>query len=213
MIVVNDTCAAATEPARLPTIGVIVGSTRPNRFAGIAADWIAEHLRARDDVLVRVLDLRDFPMPFFEETYSPAAPGREPFQNEHVARWRGEIGAADGFVIVTPEYNRSYPAVLKNALDYVYVEWNRKPVGFVGYSATGGVRPVEHLRLAAVELQMAPIRQAVHLPRAVIAAFRSGAGVEDELRQHDASATAMIDELLWWTRVLRAGRNELPVAR
>src|SRR6266576_58056 len=114
-------------------IAVIVGSTREGRFSEKPAQWIFEHLRKRSGIEARLLDLRDFPMPFFDQAVPPASPGRAPYQHEVVKRWTAEIAAADGFIFVTPEYNYGPPAVLKNAIDWVYPEGNRKSAAFVSY--------------------------------------------------------------------------------
>jgi NAD(P)H-dependent FMN reductase len=191
----------------MTNISVIIGSTRQGRFSEKPARWILQHLRQRAEVEVKLLDLRDYPMPFFDEPVSPAMPGRAPYEHEVVRRWTAEIGAADGFVIVSPEYNFSCPAVLKNALDYVYHEWNRKPVSFVGYGVVGGARAVQHLREIAVELQMAPVRRAVHIPVNALMAHHQGGDVDASLAELDTIAGAMIDDLLWWTAALKAART------
>jgi len=139
-------------------ISVIVGSTRKGRFSEKPALWILQHLQKREGVDARLLDLRDFPMPFFDDPVPPAWPGRPPYANEMVRRWTAEIAASDGFVFVTPEYNYGPSAVLKNAIDWVYPEWNRKAAGFVSYGSVGGARGVQQLRQIVVELQMASCR-------------------------------------------------------
>ena len=138
-----------------PKIGIIVGSTRPGRFADHPAKWINEIAGKREEFDVELLDLRDWPMPFFDEAISPAW---GPSKNEVALRWQKKIDSLDGFIIVAAEYNRGPTAALKNALDYAYKEWNKKPVAFVGYGGVGGARAVEQLRLNSIELQMAPIR-------------------------------------------------------
>ena len=190
----------------MPRISIIVGSVRRNRFAHRPAAWIHGHLANRADVEAELLDLADYPMPFYEEPVSPARK-QAPYEHAVVEAWTARIGAADGFVVVSPEYNHSFPAVLKNALDWVYREWTRKPVAFVGYGGTGGVRAVEQLRLVAVELQMAPLRSALHLPVDLLIAHREGQPVEERLAALDAAAAAMLDDLVWWTNALRAART------
>src|SRR5229473_3376533 len=145
-------------------ISVIVGSTREGRFSEKPARWILKHLKNRDGVDARLLDLRDFPMPFFDQPVSPATPGRAAYENEVVKRWTAAIGASDGFIFVTPEYNYGPPAVLKNAIDWVYSEWHRKAAAFVSFGGVGGARSVQQLREVAIELQLAPIRSSVHIP-------------------------------------------------
>jgi NAD(P)H-dependent FMN reductase len=122
----------------MTVISVIVGSTRQGRFSEKPAQWILGHLKKRDDVEARLLDLRDFPMPFFDQPVPPAMPGRLPYENEVVQKWTAEIAQADGFVFVTPEYNFGPSAVLKNAIDWVYPEWNRKAAAFVSYGGAAG---------------------------------------------------------------------------
>lgn len=190
----------------MTTIAVIVGSTRQGRFSEKPAAWILELVQRRD-VEARLLDLRDYPMPFFDEGVPPAMPGRAPYSNEVVHRWTAEIAAADGFVFVTPEYNNGPPAVLKNALDWVYPEWNRKAAAFVGYGSAMGARGVQQLREAAIELQLAPIRTSVHVPVATLMAHFRGGDVAAGLVELEARANTMIDELLWWTASLKVARE------
>jgi NAD(P)H-dependent FMN reductase len=143
-------------------ISVIVGSTREGRFSERPAHWIFQHLRKRAGIDARLLDLRDFPMPFFDQPVTPATPGRPAFKNEVVQRWTAAIAQSDGFVFVTPEYNYGPSAVLKNAIDWVYPEWHRKAVCFVSYGSAAGVRSVQQLRQSVIEIQLAPIRSSVH---------------------------------------------------
>src|SRR5712692_3259376 len=141
----------------MTVISVIVGSTRQGRFSEKPAQWIFQQLKNRGGVGARLLDLRDFPMPFFDQPATPAMPGRPPYENEVVKKWTAEIARSDGFIFVTPEYNYGPAAVLKNALDWVYPEWNRKAAAFVSYGSALGARGVQQLREAAIELQLAPV--------------------------------------------------------
>jgi NAD(P)H-dependent FMN reductase len=190
----------------MTAISVIVGSTRPGRFSERPAKWIFEQLRGRPGVAPRLLDLREFPMPLFDQPAPPAMPGRPPYEHEVVKRWTAEIARSDGFIIVTPEYNYGPSAVLKNALDWVYPEWNRKTVGFVSYGSAMGARSVQQLRETAIELQMAPIRYSVHIPAATLWAHFQGGDVEAGLAQLEATAKTMLDDLLWWTAALKTAR-------
>jgi NAD(P)H-dependent FMN reductase len=143
-------------------IQVILGSTRQGRFGDKPAHYVLGELQKRADVRAELVDLMDWPLPFFDHPVSPMrAKITEP---AIVAKWAAKVGEADGYVIVTPEYNHGYPAVLKNALDWVYTEWTKKPVGFVGYGSTGGARAIEQLRQVVIELEMVPIREALHIP-------------------------------------------------
>lgn len=181
-------------------IGVIVGSTRPNRFSEKPAQWIVDLARQRADLDVELLDLRDYPLPFFEEPLPPAA-AKDSYSNPQVVKWREKVRTADGFIICTPEYNHGYPAVLKNALDYTYASWARKAVAFVSWGGAGGTRGVEQLRLVAVELDMTPLRWAVHISNPW-----SITDVSQIAEQHDKAGQALLDHLTWWARALQAAR-------
>jgi NAD(P)H-dependent FMN reductase len=191
----------------MTVISVIVGSTRQGRFSEKPAHWIITHLKKRDDIEARLLDLREFPMPFFDQAVPPAAPGRPPYENEVVRKWTAAIAASDGFIFVTPEYNYGPPAVLKNAIDWVYPEWNRKAIAFVSYGSAGGARSVQQLRETAIELQLAPIRSSVHIPAATLWAHFQGGDVDKGLAELDAPAKTLLDDLLWWTTALKTARK------
>ena len=141
-------------------IGIILGSTRPNRNGEQVARWVYNIASSRSDAEFELVDLRDYPLLHLDE---PLPPSMGQYQNEHTRQWADKIASFDGFVIVTPEYNHSTSGVLKNAIDYLYAEWNNKAVGFVSYGGVGGARAAEHLRLVAGELQMADVRQQVAL--------------------------------------------------
>jgi NAD(P)H-dependent FMN reductase len=141
-------------------IGIILGSTRPNRNGEQVAKWVYDIASRRSDAEFELVDLRDYPMPHLDE---PLPPSMGQYQNEHTRKWASKIASFDGFVFVTPEYNHGTSGVLKNAIDYLYAEWNNKAAGFVSYGAVGGARAAEHLRLVAGELQMADVRQQVAL--------------------------------------------------
>jgi NAD(P)H-dependent FMN reductase len=189
------------------TISVILGSTRQGRFSEKPAHWVLGHLHKRQDIEARLLDLRDFPMPFFDQPMPPAMPGRPPYEHEVVKKWTAQIEASDGFVFVTPEYNHGTSAVLKNAIDWVYPEWNRKTAAFISYGSAMGVRSVQQLRQIAVELQLAPIRSSVHIPPATLWAHFQGGDVDKGLSELDQPADAMIVDLVWWTAALKASRK------
>ena len=138
-------------------IAIILGSTRPNRNGEQVADWVAKQASSRS-VTYDLIDLRDHPLPFLDE---PVPPSMDDYQNDHTKEWSAVVDQYDGFVFVTPEYNHSTSAALKNAIDYLYREWNDKACAFVGYGSLGGARAIEHLRAIASELQMAHVRQQV----------------------------------------------------
>ena len=187
-------------------ISVIVGSTRQGRFSEKPAQWIFQRLKNRGGVDAQLLDLRDFPMPFFDQPVPPAMPGRPAYENEVVKKWTAEIARSDGFVFVTPEYNYGPSAVLKNALDWVYPEWNRKAAAFVSYGSAMGARGIQQLRLTAIELQLAPVRSSVYIPVATLWAHFQGGDVDAGLTELEAAAKTMIDDLVWWTAALKAAR-------
>ena len=190
----------------MTVISVIVGSTRQSRFSEKPAQWIFKHLRKRD-VDARLLDLRDFPMPFFDHAVPPAMPGRAAYENEVVNKWAAAIDASDGFIVVAPEYNYGPPAVLKNAIDWVYPEWNRKAAAFVSFGSLGGARSVQQLRETAIELQLAPIHSSVHIPVATLWAHFQGGDVDKGLAELETPAKLMLDDLLWWTTALKIARK------
>jgi NAD(P)H-dependent FMN reductase len=141
-------------------VGIILGSTRPNRNGEQVAKWVLEVASGRAHTEFELVDLRDYPLPHLDE---PLPPSVGQYQNDHTRKWADKIASFDGFVMVTPEYNHSTSGVLKNAIDYLYAEWNNKAVGFVSYGVVGGARAAEHLMLVAAELQMADVRQQVAL--------------------------------------------------
>ncbi len=187
-----------------PKIGIIVGSTRANRFADQPAEWIAKIAAEHADLDFEILDLRDYPLPFYEEATSLAwAPAKNPV----ALRWQDKVRSLDGFVVIAAEYNHGPTAVLKNAFDYAFSEWNNKPVAFVGYGGAGAVRAVEQLRQVAIEVQMAPIRNAVHilLPD-FVAVLQQGRKLE-EFEHLNQSANAMLAQLSWWAHALKSARD------
>jgi NAD(P)H-dependent FMN reductase len=187
-----------------PKIAIIISTTRATRFGDKPARWISDIAAKRTDVVTEIIDLRDFPMPFFDEVASNAW---VPTTNEVAQRWQKKVAAFDGYIFVTAEYNRGVPAVLKNALDYAYPEWNRKAAAYVGYGSVGGARSVEQLRLISVELQMAPTRTGVHIQGAdFIAALKDGKDLRD-IPHLQQNATDMLDQLVWWTNALKAARE------
>ena len=188
-------------------IQVIVGSTREGRFAERVAHWVLENLRTREDIEVELVDLREHPLPFFDGP-APARAPRE-YRNEQVAAFARTIDRADGYIVLAAEYNHGYTAVLKNAMDWTFVEWQRKPITFVGWGGVGGARAVEQLRQVAVEFEMAPLRHAVHiLPDALIAA-RQATSPDDTtaFAPLEPRLKTLADDLTWWADALRTARH------
>ena len=190
-------------PMQTPLIAIIVGSTRQGRFADKPVQWISELGSNRKDLRFEVVDLRDFPMPFFDEAGSPAA---VPPTNVTAVEWGKKLATFDGFIFVTPEYNHGITAVLKNALDYAYKEWNYKPAAFVGYGAVGAARAIQNLRMTAATLRMAPISKAVHLTMAEVQGIQGGKTFAT-FPHLEQSANAMLEELSLWLKALRPMRQ------
>lgn len=186
-----------------PKIAIIISSTRETRFGEKPARWIYDIAAQRSDIDVELVDLRDFPLPFFNEVASNAF---VPSQNEVAQRWQRKIAEFDGYIFITAEYNRSITGALKNALDQAYVEWNRKPAAYVGYGAVGAARAIEHLRLINVELQMVPTRTGVHIQGGdFMAVWQQGKSLT-ELTYLQPNVSTMLDELTWWAKTLKAAR-------
>jgi NAD(P)H-dependent FMN reductase len=187
-------------------IGIILGSTRPNRNGEQVARWVLENATRRGDAEFELVDLRDYPLPHLDE---PMPPSMGQYQQEHTKQWADKIGSFDGFVIVTPEYNHGTSGVLKNAIDYLYAEWNNKAVGFVSYGGVGGARAAEHLRLVAGELQMADVRQQVAL--SMITEFENFSVFKPGAYNVDALGV-LLDQVIAWSAALAPLRAAAVVA-
>ena len=189
-----------------PKIAVIIGSTRPTRFADVPAQWILKQANARGDLEAEIVDLRDFALPFFDEVASNMW---APSQNPEAVRWQETIGRYDGYIFVVAEYNHSITGVLKNALDQAYKEWNRKPFTAIGYGGVGGARAIEHLRGIGVELAMVPTHAAVHIggrdARTIHPMFE-GKPIETIEAELMPSTKTALDELVWWARATMAAK-------
>ena len=145
-----------------PKIAIVIGSTRPGRLGPEVADWVARQAKDRDLADYELLDVDDFDLELLNEETVPGAANRE-YDNENTRRWSAAVDSFDGFVFVTPEYNHSVPAALKNAFDVLYPEWSDKPVAFVGYGADGAVRAIEHWRTIVANARMVAVRAQVSL--------------------------------------------------
>lgn len=181
-------------------IAVILGSTRPGRNGKPVADWVLGKAANREGASYELVDLLDYPLPHLDEALPPTL-GQ--YTNEHTKTWAETIAKYDGYIFVSPEYNHSTSAVLKNALDYLYAEWNNKAAAFVSYGALGGARAIEHLRAVASELQLAHVRQQLSFSLFTdfenFTAFKPGP-------QHDDAAAALFDQLEAWAGALKATR-------
>ncbi len=188
-------------------IGIILGSTRPGRNGEAVAKWVADLAGRRSDATYELVDLRDFNLPLLDEAVPPSM-GQ--YSQPHTRAWSDKIGSFDGFVFVTPEYNHSTSGALKNAIDFLYAEWNNKAAGFVSYGSAGGTRAVEQLRLIMGELQVADVRAQVALSLFTdfenFSTFKPGS-------HHGASVNAMLDQVVAWSAAMKAVHaDRLPLA-
>lgn len=185
-------------------IKIILGSTRPNRMSEVVGKWALQEAKKKSDLEVELLDLRDYPLPFYDESVTPSMI-KGKYSDEVAMKWVKKINDGDAYIIIAPEYNHGYPAVLKNALDYPYREWNNKTVGFVSYGSVAGARSVEQLRLVTIELQMAPIRSAVHIQGVWTGFDEKGQPKDATLNDHFSS---FMDSLIWWGKALKNAREQ-----
>lgn len=187
-----------------PHIAIVIGSTRPGRFAETPAAWIANIASRRADATFEIVDLRDYPMPFFEESIPLAY---APTNNPTAQRWGAKMASFDGYIFITAEYNHSITGVLKNAMDYLFAELNRKPATFVGYGGVGGARAVEHLRHILAEQHVVSLKHAVHIGMVeFLGILREGRTLANYPHLEQAAVPAL-DDLVWWARTLKAGRE------
>jgi NAD(P)H-dependent FMN reductase len=191
-----------------PRIALIIGSTRPTRFADVPAQWMLKQTRGRDDIEAELVDLRDFKLPFFDEK---ATNRWMPSENPEAQRWQRTIARFDGFIFVVAEYNHSITAALKNALDEAYNEWNHKPFTAIGYGGVGAARAIEHLRLIGIELQMISTQAAVHIGGSDLLAIHP-MGQKKPIEEIEAhllpSAKTAIDQLVWWAKATMSARAQ-----
>ena len=181
-------------------IGIILGSTRPGRNGEAVAKWVHERAAQRKDAQCELVDIQDYNLPLLDE---PVPPSMGKYSREHTKRWAAKIAEFDAFVFVTPEYNHSTSGALKNAIDFLYAEWNNKAAAFVSYGSAGGARAVEHLRLIMAELQVATVRAQVMLSLATD--FENYSTFKPAAR-HDNEVTAMLDQLVSWASALKTVR-------
>jgi len=188
-----------------PKIGVIVTSTRPTRFGIKPARWIAELAQQSGHFDVELVDLADYPLPLFD---APASDLWMPTPNEAAARWQAKLSEFDGYIFVVAEYNRSITGALKNAIDWAYQPFVKKAAAFVAYGSVGGARAVEHLRNILVELQVVPVRHAVHIGGSDFLPIMMGQKTWEETAPNFVPFTGdMLDNLAWWTNATKAARD------
>lgn len=185
-------------------IKIISGSTRPKRFNIQPCEWIYEEASKRDDFEVEFIDLKEVGLPFLDE---PIPPSQGKYQNEHTKKWSTVIDEADGFIMVTPEYNHSYAPVLKNAIDFLFKEWHYKPVTFISYgSLAGGARSVEHLRGVCAEVKMYDLREHILFPNYW---NDMDNGTYQFTAEHSKQANEMFDSLAFWAKIMKEARVKL----
>lgn len=182
-------------------IAVILGSTRPGRKGKAVADWVLERASRRTEASYELVDLADFPLPHLDEAMPPSM-GQ--YAHEHTHAWAAAVAGYDAYVFVTPEYNHSISGVLKNAIDYLYTEWNNKAAAFVSYGGVGGARAVEHLRGIASELQLAHVRQ--QLSFSMLTDFRNWSEFTPGAH-HEAAIENLFGQLESWARAMRTVRE------
>jgi NAD(P)H-dependent FMN reductase len=182
-------------------LGVVLGSTRPVRKGKAVADWVMAEASGRDDAKFELIDLADYPLPHFDEPHQPA---QNRYTLQHSREWSKVIDRFDGYVFITPEYNHGVPGVLKNAIDFLYREWNDKAAGLVGYGAVGGARAMEQMRLITSGVEMATVRTSVAL--SVFTEFEDFVRFAPSERAHNA-LHAMLDRVVAWSAALRSARR------
>ena len=183
-----------------PKIAIIIGSTRPGRNGEAVAKWVYAIAKRRSDAEFKLVDIKDYKMPHLDE---PVPPSLRQYSQAHTKAWSDMVNSFDAFVFVTPEYNHSTSGALKNAIDFLYHEWNNKAAGFVSYGSMGGVRAVEHLRLIMAELQVATVRAQVAL--SLFTDFENFS-VFKPAAHHQAEVNAMLDQLIAWGSALKTVR-------
>jgi NAD(P)H-dependent FMN reductase len=183
-------------------IAIIVGTTRPGRKAETVAKWVHRHAEKRNDAEYEIVDIEDFHLPLLDE---PVPPSQHKYTKPHTKLWSAKIDSFDGFVFVTPEYNHGIPGSLKNAIDFLYTEWNNKAAAFVSYGSAGGCRSVESLRLVMAELQVADVRAQVML--SLYTDFENMSVFTPDAR-HTKSIDAMLDQLVAWAGAMQALRHK-----
>lgn len=182
-------------------IGIIVGSTRPGRKAAAVAKWVHDLLKGRNDAEFEVVDIDDYKLPLLDE---PVPPTRRQYSKPHTKSWSEKIASLDAFIFVTPEYNHGTSAALKNAIDFLFHEWNDKAAGFVGYGGAGGARAVESLRLVMGEIKVADVRAQVML--SLFTDFENFTTFKPQ-EHHDKTVHLVADEVIAWGGALKALRD------
>jgi NAD(P)H-dependent FMN reductase len=192
---------AAILGATMIKVAVIIGSTRPGRVGAAVGKWAFEIAQRRKDAQFELVDLADFNLPLLDE---PVPPSMGQYSKEHTKRWAAKIASFDAFVFVTAEYNHGIPGALKNAIDFLFAEWNNKAAGFVSYGSAGGARAVEQLRTVLAEVQMATVRNQVMLN--LFTDFENFSKFKPDPR-HEDSVNKLLDQLIAWGGALSQLRS------
>jgi NAD(P)H-dependent FMN reductase len=182
-------------------VGIIVGSTRPGRKAAAVAKWVHDLLKSRSDAEFEIVDIDEYKLPLLDE---PVPPSMHQYSKPHTKAWSEKIASFDAYIFVTPEYNHATSAALKNAIDFLFHEWNNKAAGFVGYGGSGGVRAVEHLRLVMGEIKIADVRAQVAL--SLLTDFENYTTFKPH-EKHDRAVHSMADEVIAWGEALKVVRG------
>lgn len=183
------------------SIGIIIGSTRPGRNGEAVAHWVYNNATKRKDANFELVDIKNYDLPLLDE---PIPPSMGQYSNEHTKVWASKIASFDAFVFVTPEYNHSMPGSLKNAIDYLYAEWNNKAAGFVGYGSAGGSRAIEQLRQIMAEIQIADVRTQVLL--SLFTDFENFSNF-NPAPLHEKNLNLMFDQVIAWGAALKTLRK------
>ena len=183
-------------------IGIILGSTRPNRNGEAVAKWVERQVQGRTDAIYELVDIKDFNLPLLDE---PIPPSQGKYSQPHTKRWAEKIGSLDAFIFVTPEYNHATSGALKNAIDFLYAEWNNKSAGFVSYGSAGGARAVENLRLIMAEVQIADVRAQVMF--SLFTDFKNFSEFAPDPR-HDPELETMLKQLVAWGEAMKGVRTQ-----
>jgi NAD(P)H-dependent FMN reductase len=188
-------------------IAIIVGSTRPGRRALPVAQWVLENTAKRTDAHFEIVDIQDFDLPVLDE---PMPPSMGQYTKAHTKAWAAKIDSYDGFIFVTPEYNHSISGALKNAIDFIYGEWNNKAAGFVSYGSTGGARAVEHLRGIMAEVQVADVR--AHVSLSLFTDFENFTAFKPAAT-HETQLATLLDQVIAWSGAMRTVRQQAAIAK
>lgn len=183
-------------------VAIVTGSTRPGRNNEAVARWVYNIAKKRSDPEFELVDIADYNLPLLDEPVPPAM--GQPPSHEHTKKWADKIGSFDAYVFVTPEYNHGISGALKNAIDFLYREWNNKAAGFVSYGSAGGARAVEQLRLVMGELMVADVRAQVLL--SMFTDFENFTKFKPDPR-HDREVSTMLDQVIAWGSALKTVRS------